>query len=59
MLVLTIASGLLLVLGFIAYENDGNLLWFIPGIVVYIVNVLYWARKPPRIVYDYEKEEKA
>jgi len=52
MLVLTMTASALLVLGFFAYTNDGNLLWFLPGIVVYLVNVWYWAKKPPKIVFD-------
>jgi len=57
MFFLTMLSSVLLVLGYFAYINDGNLFWFIPGIVAYIISALYWAKKPPKIVYDYDEEE--
>lgn len=52
---LTVTASILLLLGYLAYMNDGNFLWFIPGIVVYIVNVIYIGKKPPKIVYDDEE----
>lgn len=54
---LTVVAGLLLVLGLFAYENDGNFLWFVPGIVAYIVNLIYYLKKPARIVWEEEGEE--
>lgn len=56
-LLLATLAGLLLVLGLFAYENDGNPLWFVPGIVAYIVNVIYYLRKPVRIVWEETGEE--
>ena len=55
---LAVVAGLLLVLGLFACENDGNFLWFVPGIVAYIVNLIYYLKKPARIVWEEDGEEK-
>jgi len=51
-LFLALFSGMLLVIGMFAYENTGNFPWLIPGIIAYIVDIVYYMRKPARIVWD-------
>lgn len=52
---LTILSGILLTVGVFLYVNTGNFLWLIPGIIAYIVNVVYYSKKPARIVWNKEE----
>jgi len=52
---LTATASILLLLGYLAYTNDGNFLWLVLGILVYIMNVIYTGKKPPKIVYDDEE----